>query len=87
MSSKVHQGGCSFAASHADGFPRAYSSPPVCRRREADKGLLVAALQRDMQPGLREGWEMGEEGIPAMRCQPVGLYQPELNRKREQQLS
>jgi len=54
MSSKVHRGGCSCAASHADGFPSAHSSPPACGGREADKGLLVADLQRKTQPGLRE---------------------------------
>lgn len=59
MGSKVHRGGCSYTASHAEGSPSAHSSPPVCRRGKADNGLLVAAFWGQMQPSLRG--EMGEE--------------------------
>lgn len=57
MSSKVQQRACSYAASHTDSFPSAYL--PVCGRREDDESLLVAALQRKIQPRLSEGLETG----------------------------
>lgn len=87
MGSKVHRGGCSYTASHAEGFPSAHSSPPVCRRGEADNGLLVAAFWGRHSPAWEERWER-RRGHPHHEMLGCGAVPARtIQRRGEQQLS